>query len=216
MSPASSTCSMRAISSRVARSASAASATAASVSACSPYSSSRARWALRRNSDWRACWPWMSTSFSPSSRSSRAGIGAPLIQQRLRPSLATTRRITHSLSSSSSCSASHARAAGASSRMKRAEMSARSAPSRTAAASARSPRIRLSASTRIDLPAPVSPDSTVMPASNSTSSLSMIAKFRIVISASMIAWSFLVLWRVQDGGIFWPRPHCSLLRRILK
>ena len=65
-----------------------------------------------------------------------------------------------------------------------AETSARSAPCRTTSAPARPPAASSSASTRMDLPAPVSPVSTVRPEASSSSAASMIAKSRIWICSS--------------------------------
>src|SRR5918999_3502425 len=71
--------------------------------------------------------------------------------------------------------------------------SARSAPSRTTAPSARPPTRISIASTRMDLPAPVSPVSTEKPRSSSRLALSTITKLRISSARSML---FAVL--VQD------------------
>src|ERR1700733_104464 len=60
-----------------------------------------------------------------------------------------------------------------------AQISARSVPARTTSAPARLPHSSYSASTMIDLPAPVSPVSTVSPGLNSSSTASIIAKSRI-------------------------------------
>ena len=65
-----------------------------------------------------------------------------------------------------------------------AETSARSAPCRTTSAPARPPAASSSASTRMDLPAPVSPVSTVRPEASSSSAASMIAKSRIWMCSS--------------------------------
>ena len=65
------------------------------------------------------------------------------------------------------------------------ETSARSAPWRTTSAPARPPASSCSASTRIDLPAPVSPVSTVSPGRSSSSTASMMAKSRICRCVSM-------------------------------
>src|SRR6185312_8025611 len=82
---------------------------------------------------------------------------------------------------------SQAAASLASLRSNSALISARSAPWRTTPASARSPMARPSASTRMDLPAPVSPVSTVMPGFSSSSSVSMMAKSRMRMCVSMSA-----------------------------
>ena len=72
-----------------------------------------------------------------------------------------------------------ARAPGASSTSNAAASSARSAPGRSWRSSKRSPSSSASASSRIDLPAPVSPVSTVKPGSSSRSSASTTTKLRI-------------------------------------
>src|SRR5579862_7784037 len=85
------------------------------------------------------------------------------------------------------CSSSHClRARGARLRSKVAETSARSAPWRTASAPARAPASSCNASTMIDLPAPVSPVSTVSPGRSSSSTESMMAKSRICRCVSMV------------------------------
>lgn len=48
-------------------------------SACPPWASSRSRWASGRIRLWWACWPWMSTSPSPSSRNWAIVAGMPLM-----------------------------------------------------------------------------------------------------------------------------------------
>src|SRR5690606_39185671 len=63
--------------------------------------------------------------------------------------------------------------------------SARAAPSRTTEASARSPSVRARASTRMDLPAPVSPENTVKPGPKSISAVSTITKSRMCRVRSM-------------------------------
>ena len=106
----------------------------------------------------------MSTSRSPSSFSWASVAGRPLIQARLLPCASSTRRSsTSSPSAASSCSASHAPTAGASATSNVAASSARSAPGRSCRSSKRSPSSSPSASSRMDLPAPVSPVSTVRP-----------------------------------------------------
>src|SRR5262245_7782579 len=66
-----------------------------------------------------------------------------------------------------------------------AESSARSAPARTTSAPPLPPASSASASTTMDLPAPVSPVSTVSPARTSSSMRSMMAKSRICRWVSM-------------------------------
>src|SRR4030043_470017 len=67
---------------------------------------------------------------------------------------------------------------------KKASTEASSWPVRIISAEARSPIRRLMASTRMDLPAPVSPVRTLRPAPNSARSWSMIAKFLMFSSES--------------------------------
>jgi len=64
---------------------------------------------------------------------------------------------------------------------------ARSVPVRITSALARSPSSNPSASTMIDLPAPVSPDSTLNPGASGSVSASMIAKFLMRSSVSIAA-----------------------------
>src|SRR5262245_30479902 len=70
-----------------------------------------------------------------------------------------------------------------------AAISARSAPARITSAPPRPPHKSCSASTTMDLPAPVSPVSTVSPGRNSSSIESMIAKSRICRWVSIVALS---------------------------
>src|SRR5512145_1906263 len=74
-----------------------------------------------------------------------------------------------------------------SARSNSAESSARSAPSRTREASPRPPTRSSIASTRIDLPAPVSPVSTLKPAPNSSDARSMMTKFAASSARSMLS-----------------------------
>ena len=117
-------------------------------------------------------------SISPSVFSCCTGTALPLIKARERPSALMTRRSRHWSSSSSACSSSQSRARGRPDTSNSALNSARFAPLRTSLPLPRSPRTSPSASTRMDLPAPVSPVRTVMPGSNSTSMRSTIAKSR--------------------------------------
>ena len=151
---------------------------AASICACA---SSRARTAGARVSPCQACWPWMSTSSSAASRSCAIVAPLPLIHARLLPCASIVRRSSmrpaSPASASKPASASHGASAGGTSNS--ALTSARAAPSRTTPASPRLPSASWSASTRIDLPAPVSPLSTVNPDENSISSASTMTKSRI-------------------------------------
>src|SRR5205823_4435374 len=97
------------------------------------------------------------------SLSAPAVASAPLTNARLRPCDVISRRTT---SSSPSLS-------------KIASIDAASSPLRTRSPDARPPSNRPTASTKIDLPAPVSPVRTLKPGSNSTSAASMMAKWEI-------------------------------------
>jgi hypothetical protein len=173
------------ISPRRARSARAA-PTRARSSSCPAYASRMARCSSRRSSVWCSCCPCRSTSTRPSSPSSAAVVGEPLIQARLRPSTATSRLRT------SSRPPPPARARPASAHdpsrpptSKTPSTEARSAPARTTSAEARSPSSSDSAPTMIDFPAPVSPVSTFSPGPSRTVSWSISAKLRIRSSVSM-------------------------------
>ena len=125
--------------------------------------SSRARTGSGRVRPCQACWPWMSTSQSPSSRSWLTVAGAPLIHARLLPWLSTVRRSSRlppprpSGSAAESKPPSDSQPARPSGVSNSAAISARAAPSRTTPLSARWPRASCRASIRMDLPAPVSP-----------------------------------------------------------
>ena len=95
---------------------------------------------------------------------------APLTNDRLRPWLVTSRRMTISPRWASS---------------KMASIVAWTSPVRTRSADARAPRSRPTASTRIDFPAPVSPVRTLKPGSSSTSTASITARLRMRSRRSM-------------------------------
>ena len=116
---------------------------------------------------------------SPSERKNCAGTELPLTYARERPSLLITRRSINSSSQSISCSANTDWISLSSSISKIAVISVRSQAARTMPLSERSPRTSPSAPTIIDLPAPVSPVKTVMPALKGISSSSITAKFLI-------------------------------------
>src|SRR5450631_1436107 len=122
----------------------------------------------------------MSIRMLPASRKSCSGAAWPFKKARERPSLPTTRRTVSSPSQLMACSSSQRFSSrGACTTSKVAETSARSAPWRTTSAPARPPARSCSASTTMDLPAPVSPVSTVKPGRHSISMASMMAKSRI-------------------------------------
>ena len=105
-----------------------------------PKASTSARCSSACSSDWCACWPWRSTSCSPSAASWASVTGWPLTKARERPCASSTRRTSTSPSSPvSAFSASQAPTPGASVTSKSAASSARSAPGRICRTSKRSP-----------------------------------------------------------------------------
>ena len=118
----------------------------------------------------------MSTSRSAISRSCVAVAGLPLTQALLLACRSMVRLSSNSSPAGKPFSSSQfAREAGQS---KVALISQRCAPSRTMAASARAPSASCRASIKMDLPAPVSPVSTVKPLLRSSSSAWTITKSR--------------------------------------
>src|SRR5512138_1057959 len=99
------------------------------------------------------------------------------MKQRERP-LRSIERRTSSVPGSPARSFSSSHAVSALETSNSADSSARSAPSRTTAASARPPTRSSIASTRMDLPAPVSPVSTVKPPASSSEARSISTKSR--------------------------------------
>ena len=140
-----------------------------------PKLSSSARWPRGFNRPRSSCWPWTSMASAAASRSSDAGTLAAPAKARLPPSaFSERRRISGSPTSGAMpCSASIASAAWSSGSSISALTLAVLWPLRTSAASARLPIARPSASSRIDLPAPVSPVSTPRPGSKSIASRSI-------------------------------------------
>src|SRR5262249_41501499 len=104
---------------------------------------------------------------------------------RPRPSAPTARRMMMGPSESSPRSRSRARTGWSSPRSNAAVTTACSVPWRTSLASPRAPSARPSASSRIDLPAPVSPVSAEKPGSSARSSWSIRTTSRIERRASM-------------------------------
>src|SRR5258705_3124919 len=149
-----------------------AAATSPAASARSAYSSSSGRCASGSSSAWCSCCPCSSTRRAERSRSAAAVASAPLMNDRLRPWLLISRRTISS------------RALGSS---KMASIVASASPVRTRSADARAPSRSPTASTRIDLPAPVSPVRTLNPGSNSTSTASITARLRMRRKRSMHA-----------------------------
>ena len=138
-----------------------------------PKASSRSRWAEASTSARSSCWPWISTSARPMSRISVTLEGWSLTKTRVRPSAVWTRRRMMSPSSSSAFSARMARAGWLRGTSNTAETWPCAAPWRTSEASPRAPSASDSASSRMDLPAPVSPVSTERPGEKSMSSRSI-------------------------------------------
>src|SRR5216684_4790531 len=147
-----------------------------------------ARWVCASSRPTCSCWPEMSRSPRVACPSCAAVASDPLTQARLRPSRCTVRRTTISAPAAGSPSADSRASVAAGSRGRNsAWTSASSAPVRTASACARPPSTRCSASTRMLLPAPVSPVSTLNPGAKCASSSSMMAKARTRSSSSMAA-----------------------------
>ena len=118
----------------------------------------------------------MSSNCSPKARSCVAVAGLALIHARLLPWLSTVRRSSKVTSWSNPASSSHRKTSGVASNS--ALTSVRAQPSRITLTSARPPVTSCSASTRMDLPAPVSPVKTVKPSANSRSSSLTMTKSR--------------------------------------
>ncbi|CFV93998.1 Uncharacterised protein [Bordetella pertussis] len=91
-------------------------------------------------------------------------------------------------------------------------ISARAAPSRSIEASPRSPSVRASASIRIDLPAPVSPEKTVKPSPKWSSVCSTMTKSRIWRVRNMADATGYSRLSVACGIRF----QCNLRRRVEK
>src|SRR5690348_15125443 len=151
-----------------------------------------------------SAWPCTSTSIEPTSRRKVTPTGSSLTKARVLPSAASVRRRTISLSTGIDCSASSActplRVEGSNTAV--AEPCA--APGRTEARP-RPPAANPKASSRIDLPAPVSPVRTFKPDANSSAAASIKTMSRTV-SAASIDRSFESL--AQDSG--YPRALVNL------
>ena len=145
--------------------------TARSTSAASPSrppkASSSARWVAASTSARSSCWPWISTSAAPSAlqrlhahrlvvdEGARAAVGELHAAQ---DQFVLGRDVVAAMQ--------RARPDGPRGSSKAAVTCPCSAPWRTSAASPRAPSASAKASSRIDLPAPVSPVSTASPARN--------------------------------------------------
>ena len=171
-------------SSRVRRSFHSLASAAASLSR-SPKASSSRRWVAASTSARSSCWPWISTSATPSVRSACTLTGWSLTKARVRPSANCVRRRISSSSAWMPLSAASARTGWSAGSSKAAVTCPCSAPWRTSAASPRAPSASAKASSRIDLPAPVSPVSTARPSAKSMSSRSIRTMSRIESRVSM-------------------------------
>src|SRR5579884_2918051 len=147
----------------------------------------------------------MSTSRAASRPSRPTGTGRPLTRAIPRPAAEISRVNTSISSGSTPCSSSSRTASSPEGVAKTASHRAIGAPWRTASGPTRLPRVALKASTRIDLPAPVSPVSTVKGASKPSTQCSTIAKSSILSSRSMGLLKPSRENRIEVQP--WPQPH---------
>src|SRR3954454_18578908 len=147
--------------------------------------SSRRRWVAASTSARSSCWPWISTRAAPTAFSVCTLIAWSLMKARVRPSASWTRRRIISPVSSSPFSARILAAGWFFGISNTAVTCPCSAPWRTRPASPRPPSANAKASSRMDLPAPVSPVKTARPGANSISSRSIRTMSRIDRRASM-------------------------------
>src|SRR5260370_27082885 len=147
--------------------------------------SSNCRWVEASTSARSSCWPWISTSAAPTDLRVCTLIAWSLMKARVRPSASCTRRRIISPSSSRPLAARIAVAGWPFGTSNTAVIWPWSAPWRTRPASPRPPSASAKASSRMDLPAPVSPVSTARPRENSISSRSIRTMSRIERRASM-------------------------------
>jgi hypothetical protein len=148
-----------------------------------------------RSSDWFSCWPWISSSRSPSSFSAGKEIGRPLACARPRLARGIVRETTSSTGRSGDTASPSSKTipkscASVSARLeslikKRAETSACAAPARTMLGSPRAPSRNPSASTSRLFPAPVSPVNALSPPASSICALSIRRRLWMRSSASM-------------------------------
>ena len=151
------------------------------------YSSRYPTWFRLSSSSWCSCWPWMSSSCAETCLSVCSGTTVPLMRQMFLPALVSSREIDAvSSSPSSSISASRAFTFSLSAISNTASTRAFCLPFAISSRSARSPSTRLTASTTIDLPAPVSPVITFMPGAKSMLIASISARLEML-SCSSIA-----------------------------
>src|SRR3954464_2917203 len=147
--------------------------------------SSNCRWVEASTSARSSCWPWISTSAAPTAFRVCTLIDWSLMKARVRPSASCTRRRIISPLSSRPFSPRIAVAGWPLGTSKLAVTWPCSTPWRTRPASPRPPSASAKASSRIDLPAPVSPVNTARPRENSISSRSIRTMSRIDRRASM-------------------------------
>ena len=144
-----------------------------------PKPSSSRRCVAVSNRPRSSCWPCTSSSRPPRSFSRPTPTASSLTKARLRPSAAKVRRITISSPAGMSWSASRVRAGCFFSGSNTAVALPCAAPARTEARP-RPPTARPSESSRMDLPAPVSPVSTFRPGANSSAACSIRTMSRMV------------------------------------
>src|ERR1700737_2853223 len=147
--------------------------------------SSRRRWVAASTSARSSCWPWISTKAAPTAFRVCTLIAWSLMKARVRPSASCTRRRIISPVSSSPLSLRITEAGWPFGTSNTAVTWPCSTPWRTRPASPRPPSASAKASSRMDLPAPVSPVSTARPRENSISSRSIRTMSRIERRASM-------------------------------
>ena len=146
------------------------------------------------SSSWSCC-PWISTKKLPTALRIVKLTIWPLIRLTLRPFWKISRRIINSSSTGIPLSSKRLTKAGFCSIEKKPWISALGAEWRTTSLDARAPNIRFMASMIMDFPAPVSPVRTVIPFSKLREISSIIAKFFIVISRSMLPPILQPTWR---------------------
>ena len=143
----------------------------------------------------------MSSSISPKARNCVAVAWLPLTHARLLPWVSTLR--LKSKVSETSKPASSSTACACAGQSNSADTSQRVAPSRTAPESARSPNAICRASIRMDLPAPVSPVSTLKPCERFKSSSRTMTKSRKLMCRKAMAYTP-------------PSFQCIFLRKVSK
>src|SRR5579864_4672061 len=167
------------------------------------------RWVETSNKPRSSAWPCTSTRIAPTSRRKATPTGSSLTKARVRPSAASVRRRTISLSTAMDCSARSAWAPLRADGSKTAVAEPWAAPGRTDARP-RPPAANPKASRRIDLPAPVSPVRTFRPGANSSAAASIKTMSRTV-SAASIDRPFESL--AQDSG--YPRALVNLRLQMM-